>query len=169
MAKQNVVLIFATSAFLVTIFYSQTNEATLKRMTESYQAQVKKTASILTLEDCQCHRITDLYPSQSSIKTPLSNTTCSEAAHRRGEHQKVIAFSYYESDDKMSSDRIKTGIIQNTSYIEGIQINIDRLQKYFPGVRIMNMKSKEFTDLCFIYRFYSEAVSQDISRGSSLL
>ena len=133
MAKQNVVLIFVTSAFLVTIFYTKTNEAPLNRTTESYQAQVKKTASILTLEDCQCHRITDLYPSQSSIKTPLFNTTCSKAAHRRGEHQKVIAFSYYEKSKGLQRKRLKTGHIKDNKFLEGLLLNLKLLPQLYPG------------------------------------
>ena len=65
--------------------------------------------------------------------TPLSANTCSSHSHRRGSGQKVVAFSYYEHDAKMSRKRIRTGEIKESHFIEGILINIERLQEYYPG------------------------------------
>ena len=132
MAKQNAVLIFITIAALVTLFYTRTNEA-INHLTESHNPTVKKTAAILSLDDCKCHRITDTYPSQTSIKTPFSNTTCS-AAHRRGEHQKVIAFSYYEKSKGLERKRLKTGHIKENKFLEGLLVNLKLLPQLYPGI-----------------------------------
>ena len=45
----------------------------------------------------------------------------------------MVAFSYYEHDAKMSRKRIRTGEIKESHFIEGILINIERLQEYYPG------------------------------------
>ena len=66
-------------------------------------------------------------------KTPRSANTCSSYSHRRGSDQRVVAFSYYEHDIKMSKKRMRTGDIKDSHYIEGILINIERLQTYYPG------------------------------------
>ena len=45
----------------------------------------------------------------------------------------MVAFSYYEHDDKLQRKRIRTGNIKETHFIEGILINIERLTEYYPG------------------------------------
>ena len=81
-----------------------------------------------------CHsRDSSSYPEPGSLLTPRSANTCSDHSHRRGPGQRVVAFSYYEHDDKMRSKRVRTGNIKESKFIEGILINIERLQTYYPG------------------------------------
>ena len=45
-----------------------------------------------------------------------------------------MAFSYYEHDDKLRSERVRTGNIEESHFTEGILVNIERLKEYYPGV-----------------------------------
>ena len=91
----------------------------------------KATRSI-TLDPCPCRR--ELPP--ANLTHLLSDTTCSEHAHARGAGQKVVAFSFYEKDEKMASARKETGDGEknvNGFYFQGFQTNIDLLTKHYPG------------------------------------
>ena len=81
------------------------------------------------------------YPDPGSLTTPRSANTCSGHSHRRGPGQRVVAFSYYEHEDKLRSERVRTGNIQESHFIEGILINIERLKEYYPGDVICRISS----------------------------
>jgi len=89
----------------------------------------KTKLSVINIEECNCNRDSSSYHEPD---TPRSANTCSSHSHRRGSGQKVVAFSYYEHDAKMSRKRIRTGEIKESHFIEGILINIQRLQEYYP-------------------------------------
>ena len=117
----------------------------LEQTTKQEKKDTKTKLSVINIEECNCNRwhyhILDncrlyLFRDSSSYPepdTPRSANTCSSHSHRRGSGQKVVAFSYYEHDAKMSRKRIRTGEIKESHFIEGILINIQRLQEYYPG------------------------------------
>ena len=91
----------------------------------------KSTRSI-TLDPCPCQR--ELPP--ANLTHVLSDTTCSEHAHARGAGQKVVAFSFFEKDEKLALARKQTGDAENNVngfFFKGFQTNIDLLTKHYPG------------------------------------
>ena len=85
----------------------------------------------VNLQPCECsRRLTRLTPIGS---VSLSETTCSQAAFARGGNQKVVSFSYYEKNEKLSVKRQKTGKIKDNVFLKGLQINIDLLPRFYPG------------------------------------
>ena len=85
----------------------------------------------VNLEPCQCSRRLARRTTVESVK--LSETTCSEASFARGGHQKVVSFSYYEKNKKLSMKRLKTGKIKENIFLRGLQINVDLLPRLYPG------------------------------------
>ena len=87
-------------------------------------------------DECKTYQLcrdSSTYPAPGSLTIPRSANTCSDHSHRRGPGQRVVAFSYYEHDDKMRAKRVRTGNIKESHFISGILINIERLQEYYPG------------------------------------
>lgn len=78
------------------------------------------------------------YPPAASLGPATSS--CSLSSHRRGPGQKVVAFSYYEPDTKQRDRRIKSGKVKENTFLEGISINIARLQKFYPGRYLTNQR-----------------------------
>ena len=106
------------------------------------------TLSYYILDNCRLNLFRD-HRSYPEPDTPRSANTCSSHSHRRGSGQKVVAFSYYEHDAKMSRKRIRTGEIKESHFIEGILINIERLQEYYPGGALI-IKAVLINKLCEI-------------------
>ena len=91
------------------------------------------------ISGCNCDMANRIEMLKTDVETPLQDTTCSGLSHMRGKHQKVVAFSLYESDAKIARERIKSGVIKENPYLDGIQINIDRIQEYYPGIDQLNV------------------------------
>ena len=108
---------------------------------------------------CSCYR--DYRPSVTvlSANISLENTTCSEAAYYKGDHQKVISFTYYEAVEN------KTAVINKTSreYFRGIKENLKLVKTFYPGYN-MRLYYQVFSDsglaqLCQLGEFYCMELS----------
>merc|ERR1711915_1024295 len=81
----------------------------------------------ITIKSCNCQRDILYYPSLFSIKTPRNKSTCSENAHRRGESQKVVAFSFYELSNEMYQKRKKTGKLEKSRKNYRKSVNLENV------------------------------------------
>ena len=70
------------------------------------------------------------YPAPGPAPAPPS---CSDYSTRRGPGQRVVAFSYYEPDLSLASRRLETGEVEENKFLEGIGVNIARVQEFYPG------------------------------------
>ena len=70
----------------------------------------------------------------------LKNTTCGPTAFERGSHQKVVAFTFYESESDLEVKSDET-----RHYFEGIRENLALMKEYYPD---------------FVMRLYYEVSSQ---------
>ena len=59
--------------------------------------------------------------------------SCSDYSTRRGPGQRIVAFSYYEPDLSLASRRLETGEVEENKFLEGIGVNIARVQEFYPG------------------------------------
>ena len=89
------------------------------------------------MSPCQCRRRLAAPVSRNHSVT-FQETTCSPHSFRRGRNQKVVSFSYYEKNKKLSQRRIKSGKVQRKNihiwkYFQGLKINLDLLTKFYPG------------------------------------
>ena len=100
-----------------------------------------KEEKAITITNCDCQRDIVTYPSLFNVKTPSNQTTCSNHAHRRGENQKVIAFSFYEQSNELYKKRKKTGKIKKNKFIKGIKINIDKIKDLYKGINLYKYES----------------------------
>merc|ERR1712142_405965 len=91
---------------------------------------------------CPCRRIlpdvnqSNLLSDTINQSYLLSDTTCSQHAYARGPGQKVVAFSFFEKDNKSVVARKQTGDAENNVsgfFFKGFRINIDLLPKHYPG------------------------------------
>ena len=104
-------------------------------MKQQYETEKK----MINVSGCDCERYanTNNINLEDSIDGDEFNiskaATCSETAKSRGKHQKVITFSYYEKNPRMKKKRLRTGIVKDNLFLEGFQINVDLLQKFYPG------------------------------------
>ena len=87
------------------------------------------------LKPCECSR--RLTRQGGSVN--FSETTCSHSSFARGANQKVVSFSYYEKDKKLSIKRLKTGRTKDNIFLRGLQINIDLLPTLYPGNRTIKL------------------------------
>ena len=120
---------------LSTLYYAQVDTETLDTQTDlslkPRKPEIKADVVNVDLEPCQCtRRLTRMTPVGSFS---LSETTCSQVSFARGGNQKVISFSYYEKNKKLSQKRLKTGKIKDNVFLKGLQINIDLLPRLYPG------------------------------------
>ena len=101
------------------------------------------------------------YPPAASLGPATSS--CSPSSHRRGPGQKVVAFSYYEPDTKQRDRRIKSGKVKENTFLEGISINIARLQKFYPGRYLTNQRREGGHSVCagFTMRLYHNTSAGD--------
>ena len=101
------------------------------------------------------------YPAAASLGPPTSS--CSPSSHRRGPGQKVVAFSYYEPDTKQRDRRIKSGKVKENTFLEGISINIARLQKFYPGRYLTKQRREGGHCVCagFTMRLYHNTSAGD--------
>ena len=84
--------------------------------------------------ECECVRSLSLNSSEGEgPANPLKQTTCSEFSHLRGGKQKVVSFSYYERNKKLSEKRKTTGEVEANVFLDGLEINIDLLPRLYPG------------------------------------
>ena len=70
------------------------------------------------------------YPAPGPAPAP---PFCSDYSTRRGPGQRVVAFSYYEPDLSLASRRLETGEVEENKFLEGIGVNIARVQEFYPG------------------------------------
>ena len=111
-----------------------------------YFTSIPSLTQSVSLEPCTCIRE---LPRRNKSDVLLSDTTCSQQAHARGSGQKVVAFSFYEKDEKNKIARKKTGdALDNVGgfFFTGFQINIDLLPKHYPGWIIRIYHDIEDTD-----------------------
>ena len=114
---------------IVFIFYSLTRfGSSVKGVKDKIQSQ-----SRILITGCNCDRNTSSYPPKNEIKIPRNKTSCSDSSHRRGDHQKVVAFSFYEQNNDAYLER-KSGNMQMNKFIEGVKINIDRIKQLYEGI-----------------------------------
>eukprot|EP00095_Tigriopus_kingsejongensis_P000913 snap_masked-scaffold186_size273091-processed-gene-1.3 protein:Tk00913 transcript:snap_masked-scaffold186_size273091-processed-gene-1.3-mRNA-1 annotation:"hypothetical protein DAPPUDRAFT_320085" len=71
---------------------------------------------------CQC---SVQLPQSHLTEFTFPDTTCSLAAFERGDHQKVVAFSFY-GDARSEKHKAK-------EYFQGIEKNLSLMGKYYPG------------------------------------
>ena len=81
---------------------------------------VKGTSECCRLEDHQ-----GLNPSSAVL---FNQTTCSWGTYSNGDHQKVIAYVYYDDPDNTMTESRK--------YFYGIEVNARTNRKYYPGWRM---------------------------------
>ena len=111
-----------------------------------YLAPIFYLAPSVSLEACSCNRE---LPRTNTSDVLLSDTTCSQQAYARGSGQKVVAFSFFEKEEKSKIARKETGdAVNNVSgfFFNGFQINIDLLPKHYPGWVIRIYHDIEDTD-----------------------
>ena len=60
-----------------------------------------------------------------SNQVPSNETTCSERSYKRGDGQRVFAFSFYGS--------VTSNLSQAKGYFEGIKGNMEIITKHYPG------------------------------------
>ena len=95
--------------------------------------QMRVAASLTDdLKDSQCsclkRNISHLGANNNAIgNITLKNTTCSLSAFERGSHQKVVAFTFYESESELGVKSEKT-----RHYFEGIRDNLALMKAYYP-------------------------------------
>ena len=118
--------------------------------------QMRVAASLVTgtdelMKDSQCNcaslkrNISHLDANNNAIgNITLKNTTCSQSAFERGPHQKVVAFTFYESDSELGVKSEKT-----RHYFEGIRDNLALMKEYYPD---------------FVMRLYYEVPDQTESK-----
>ena len=97
--------------------------------------EVKDDVVDVKLKPCECSR--RLTRQGGSVN--FSETTCSHSSFARGANQKVVSFSYYEKDKKLSIKRLKTGRTKDNIFLRGLQINIDLLPTLYPGNRTIKL------------------------------
>ena len=135
MKKDVIPVIILVLCALSTLYYVQVDTETLDTQTDlslkARKPEIEADVVDVNLEPCQCtRRLTRMTPVGS---VSLSETTCSQASFARGGNQKVISFSYYEKNKKLSQKRLKTGKIKDNVFLRGLQINIDLLPRLYPG------------------------------------
>ena len=85
------------------------------------------------MSPCQCRRRLAAPVSRNHSVT-FQETTCSLHSFRRGGNQKVVSFSYYEKNEKLSQRRMKSGKVKRKNiFFQGLEINLDLLAKVYPG------------------------------------
>ena len=72
------------------------------------------------------------YPAPGPAPAPAP-PSCSDYSTRRGPGQRIVAFSYYEPDLSLASRRLETGEVEENKFLEGIGVNIARVQEFYPG------------------------------------
>ena len=131
--KDAIPVIILLLCALSTLYYVQVDSSSQDTQTGLYPRKPEVEADVVdvNLEPCQCsRRLRRLTPVES---VSLSETTCSQASFARGGNQKVVSFSYYEKNKKLSQKRLKTGSIKDNVFLRGLQINIDLLPRLYPG------------------------------------
>ena len=87
------------------------------------------------LSPCQCKRRL-AEPLSTNHSVTSQQTTCSQHSARRGDNQRVVSFSYYEKNEKLSRKRIKSGKLKKKNvFFQGLEINLDLLPKIYPGTK----------------------------------
>ena len=103
------------------------------RVDNDKSLQMRVAASLTDdLKDSQCsclkRNISHLGANNNAIgNITLKNTTCSLSAFERGSHQKVVAFTFYESESELGVKSEKT-----RHYFEGIRDNLALMKAYYP-------------------------------------
>ena len=130
-----IIYIIITCIVVCYVFYKMGYFTSIPSLTQS-----------VSLEPCTCIRE---LPRRNKSDVLLSDTTCSQQAHARGSGQKVVAFSFFEKDEKNKIARKKTGdALNNVSgfFFTGFQMNVDLLPKHYPGWIIRIYHDIEDTD-----------------------
>ena len=117
--------------------------------------QMRAAASLMTRTDdvkesqCNCaslkRNISHIGANNNAIgNITLKNTTCSQSAFERGSHQKIVAFTFYESESELGVKSEKT-----RHYFDGIRDNLALMKEYYPD---------------FVMRLYYEVPDQTESK-----
>ena len=87
----------------------------------------KKNVPVKNIDLCECLNCQSSYnASNETIVSQFKNTTCSWRAFLRGQKQKVVSFTFYESSlPKLKADK--------RYYFEGIQENLALVRDLYPG------------------------------------
>jgi len=92
---------------------------------------------------CPCKRV---LPRVNLEEVALNATTCGEDAWRRGRHQRVIAFTFFEATDAQMAEEK-----ENRQYLQGVEENLLLLPLLYPGhvMRLYFQAGKQsFGKLC---------------------
>ena len=76
----------------------------------------------------ECCSLEDPPGLDSTSAVPFNQSTCSRKAYSNGDHQKVIAYVYYDDPDNTMTESRK--------YFYGIEVNARMNRKYYPGWRM---------------------------------
>ena len=92
------------------IFYSTPLSLVVDVVKEEKEKEVRKEEMGVQMAFCPCKRI---LPKVNLEEVALNATTCGEDAWRRGRHQKVLAFTFFEATgDQMSEEK------ENRQYLQ---------------------------------------------------
>ena len=92
------------------IFYSTPLSLVVDVVKEEREKEVRKEEMGVQMAFCPCKRI---LPKVNLEEVALNATTCGEDAWRRGRHQKVLAFTFFEATgDQMSEEK------ENRQYLQ---------------------------------------------------
>ena len=92
------------------IFYSTPLSLVVDVVKEEKEKEVRKEEMGVQMAFCPCKRI---LPKMNLEEVALNATTCGEDAWRRGRHQKVLAFTFFEATgDQMSEEK------ENRQYLQ---------------------------------------------------
>eukprot|EP00095_Tigriopus_kingsejongensis_P005425 maker-scaffold576_size132709-snap-gene-0.17 protein:Tk05425 transcript:maker-scaffold576_size132709-snap-gene-0.17-mRNA-1 annotation:"hypothetical protein DAPPUDRAFT_96285" len=80
----------------------------------------------MDIAQCACSKLVPTNEIPRIFPFTKDNTTCDTSTWIRGPHQNVIGFSYFEHPNKAAK-------AQSRKYLQGIQDNLELIQKYYPG------------------------------------
>ena len=161
-ARTKTILVTLSLLIIVSLYFYNN-----PRYSWSYNSDPQNTSFaqdlLKNISGCNCDMANRIEMLKTDVETPLQDTTCSGLSHMRGKHQKVVAFSLYESDAKIARERIKSDVIKENPYLDGIQINIDRIQEYYPGIDQLNVIISFCELILPLFRLHSSTVSPHLT------
>lgn len=125
------------------IFVISVNNST-SNLVYSEVDETLESGDFVELEHCGCKRRLK-NTQENPPDLTFNQTTCSDAAFKRGPHQKIVGFSFYGD--------INTDYSKKKGYFEGIVGNLELMNQFYPGwiMRLyydLDKTDPVFKDLC---------------------
>ena len=133
--QTRVIVLILIVLVILSFFYANNVSVDSDKLLQMRVAASLTTGTDELMKDSQCNcaslkrnRISHLDANNNAIgNITLKNTTCSLSAFERGSHQKVVAFTFYESESELGVKSEKT-----RHYFEGIRDNLALMKAYYP-------------------------------------